>query len=232
MKPKSIFLIRHGESAGNVDKSVYKTVPDWKVPLTQRGIEQAIEAGRKLYKLLDVENYYINSVRNTTFGSLPYRKLVQFYSSPWYRSRQTTANIKIGMDLIHEEVKEDPRIREQEWGNFQETHLQEKVKNERRQYGSFFYRMPHGESGADVFDRVTTFIETLHRDFEKEKFPSNLIISTHGLTIKLFFMRWFHWTVEEFEQYDTPDNCEIFQMDLQGDNRYKLMTDLKVYAEP
>lgn len=228
MKPKSIFLIRHGESAGNVDKSVYKTVPDWQVPLTERGIQQALEAGKELYNLFDVENYYRNSPIS---GSSACRKLFQLYSSPWYRSRQTADNIKIGMGFIHEEVKEDPRIREQEWGNFQETHLQEKIKSERRRYGSFFYRMPHGESGADVFDRVTTFIDTLHRDFEKETFPTNLVICTHGLTIKVFLMRWFHWKVEDFEKYDTPDNCAIFQMDLQKDNRYMLMTNLKVYPD-
>lgn len=30
-------------------------------------------------------------------------------------------------------------------------------KLERLRYGRFFYRFPHGESGADVYDRMTVF---------------------------------------------------------------------------
>lgn len=228
MKPKSIFLVRHGESASNVDKTVYHTVPDWQVPLTPKGIEQAIEAGKKLSLLMDMENYWKRFALSGP-SLKPYRNLVQIYTSPWYRARQTTANILIGMDLHQEDIKEDPRIREQEWGNFQEAHLQDQIKKERRKYGSFFFRMPHGESGADVYDRVTSFMDTLYRDFDKENFPTYTIISTHGLTIKVFLMRWFHWSVEDFEKYDTPDNCAIIRMDLQDNGKYNLMTELKLY---
>jgi broad specificity phosphatase PhoE len=225
MKPKSIFLIRHGESAGNVDKSIYSHTPDWKVPLTEKGIQQAKSAGEKVALLLQ-QDY------NTYKGNI-----VTYYCSPWYRARQTAQYLREVLEPLYKIegktiLREDPRIREQEWGNFQEEHLQKKIREDRHRYGSFFFRMPHGESGADVYDRMTTFIDTMHRDFEKYDFPANAIIISHGLAIKLFFMRWFHWSVEEFESYDTPDNCAIFQMDLQEDNRYKLMTDLKLYTKP
>ena len=42
-------------------------------------------------------------------------------------------------------------------------------------------------------------MDTLHRDFQKTDFPQNVLIVTHGLTMRLFLMRWFHWTVSEFE---------------------------------
>lgn len=230
MKPHSIFLVRHGESAGNVDKSIYHTVPDWKIPLTEKGHQQALEAGKKFYKLLEVEKYW-KEYRLYYPTSKPYRRLLQIYTSPWYRSRQTTQGILSGLDMHPEIVKEDPRLREQEWGNYQEAHLQDKIKKERHEYGSFFYRMPYGESGADAYDRVTSFMDTLYRDFEKEDFPLNVIISTHGLTIKIFLMRWFHWTVEEFEKYDTPDNCDIIRMDLKNNGKYKQMDQLKIYQD-
>ena len=41
--------------------------------------------------------------------------------------------------------REDPRIREQEWGNFQDPSLMEKVMDERRRIGAFFYRFATGE---------------------------------------------------------------------------------------
>jgi len=222
MKPLSIFLVRHGESVGNVDKSIYTHTPDWKVPLTEKGIQQAIAVGHTLAPLIR-QNY--NTYKNNLFT---------YYCSPWYRARQTAVHLKQTLDSIYKVettvLREDPRIREQEWGNFQEEHLQKKIKEDRHRYGSFFYRMPHGESGADAYDRITTFIDTMYRDFEKHDFPANAIIISHGLAIKVFLMRWFHWTVEDFDSYDTPDNCCIIQMDLQEDNRYKLMTELKKYS--
>ena len=38
--------------------------------------------------------------------------------------------------------------------------------NERREFGSFYYRFPEGESGADVYDRVTDFLGSLNREFK------------------------------------------------------------------
>lgn len=149
--------------------------------------------------------------------------MLRIYSSPWLRARQTAENLKKGMGLIEEIIREDPRIREQEWGNYQEKELFKKIMRERRKYGSFFYRIPQGESGADVYDRVTTFIDTLHRDFDKRDFPENVIIVSHGLTIKAFLMRWFHWSVEAFDEHETPKNCSIIRMVLQDNNRYKLI---------
>lgn len=220
MKPHFIFIIRHGESMGNVDKNIYKTVPDWKVPLTDQGIKQAKEAGYKLSQQIFIKNYKLFH---------PSYYPLQIYSSPWYRARQTAENIKLSicetLKIGNIIIREDPRIREQEWGNFQEEHLVKKIKDERYRYGSFFYRMPHGESGADVYDRVTTFIDTLHRDFKKENFPDNMCIVTHGLTLKIFLMRWFHWTIEEFEKYDTPENCHFIRMNLH-DNKYQLINNL------
>lgn len=40
---------------------------------------------------------------------------------------------------------EDPRIREQEWGNFQEPSQMDAIMVERRKIGAFFYRFPTGE---------------------------------------------------------------------------------------
>lgn len=58
-----------------------------------------------------------------------------------------------------------------------------------------------GESGADVYDRVTIFEDHLVRDIDSGRFGEevNLVLITHGLTLRVFLSRWFHWTVEEFD---------------------------------
>jgi hypothetical protein len=32
------------------------------------------------------------------------------------------------------------------------------------------------------------------------------VLCTHGLTLRLFLMRWFHWTVAEYERIANPAN--------------------------
>ena len=93
--------------------------------------------------------------------------------------------------------------------------------------------MPDGESGADVYDRVTTFIGSLHRDFEKEIFPLAIAIVSHGLTIKAFLMRWFKWSVEDFDLIKTPENCSLIKMVINHEtHKYTLITTLKRRTYP
>src|SRR5688572_6545354 len=48
--PRRIYIIRHGESIGNVDEKAYAKVPDNKIELTERGKQQASVAGQRLFK--------------------------------------------------------------------------------------------------------------------------------------------------------------------------------------
>jgi len=51
-------------------------------------------------------------------------------------------------------VSTEPRLREQDFGNFQDSERMEKIYGERQKFGRFFYRFPDGEAGTDVYDRV------------------------------------------------------------------------------
>ena len=204
-KPDYIYLVRHGESVGNVKRDTYNTVPDWKIPLTTKGIKQARDAGKKLVEKIGIGD-------------------VAMYCSPWIRARQTAAEIRKKLRVV--KYYEDPRLREQEWGNYREPPLAKKIERERYKFGSFFYRMPYGESGADVFDRISSFFDTLYRDFEDFIYPRNIIIVTHGLTIKTFLMRFYHWSVEDFDSYKTPGNCVVIEMEKQYE-KYTLNTKLR-----
>jgi broad specificity phosphatase PhoE len=204
MKPGRIILIRHGESAGNVDPDHYSRCPDHRIDLTAEGVRQAEEAGRELRRLVADET-------------------VQFYFSPYLRSRKTLENILLSFPNERRGgAHEEPRMREQEWGQLTRPDAMERYRRERESYGRFYFRMPNGESGADVFDRVSTFLETLHRAFEKPAFPKNVVIVTHGITMRLFLMRWYHWTVDHFETLEDPSNCHYVVMVRGEDGRYAL----------
>jgi len=70
-------------------------------------------------------------------------------------------------------------------------------------------------SGADVFDRITIFEDHLVRDIDCGRFPqnTNLVFITHGLTLRIFLARWFHWTVKELESVWNPINSEPIVME-------------------
>jgi broad specificity phosphatase PhoE len=208
MKPNRIILVRHGESDGNVDKNHYLTIPDYALNLTPNGIEQARQAGNEIKEIIGSENLYV-------------------YLSPYVRTRQTYQHIKesIGTNVV--KTSEDPRIRELDWGHLRHPDENEDIIRARDSFSTFYYRIPDGESGADVYDRVSTFLDTLYRDFNKKEYPQNALIITHGLTLRLFLMRWFHWTVEEFENLRNPRNCQVVVMQKKTDDRYELLTELE-----
>ncbi|GFH29264.1 uncharacterized protein HaLaN_27900 [Haematococcus lacustris] len=56
---------------------------------------------------------------------------------------------------------------------------------------------------------LTIFEDHLTRDMLMGRFAStNLVLVTHGLTLRIFLMRWFHWSVDEFLRIYNPGNAE------------------------
>ena len=50
----------------------------------------------------------------------------------------------------------------------------------------------------------------------------NLVIVSHGLAVRIFLMKWFKWTVEQFESLKSPKNCEFRVMELGASGEYSL----------
>ncbi|KAH6794231.1 Phosphoglycerate mutase family protein [Perilla frutescens var. hirtella] len=214
--PKRIILVRHGESAGNIDGSAYATTPDNRIPLTPEGIQQAKRAGAQICNVI-------------SDGGACSSWKVYFYVSPYARTRATLR--EIGRAFPRSTVigaREECRIREQDFGNFQVAERMKVIKEIRERFGRFFYRFPEGESAADVFDRVSSFLESLWRDIDMNRLHRdaaddlNLVIVSHGLAIRVFLMKWFKWTVEQFERLNNPRNCEFQVMQLGNGGEYSL----------
>lgn len=221
--PKRIILVRHGESLGNVDESAYATIPDWRIPLTDKGYEMAVASGEKILSILGGDK------------SAP----LFFYCSPYLRTKQTLHGLlkALGENRI-EGVREEPQLTgfrtysifyiqihkilkhqthfmwiylEQQFGNFQSFEIVSRLKQERNAYGRFYYRFPEGESGLDVYNRVTAFIATLYREWSRIPNIENVtvIMVCHGLSLRLFIMRWFRYTVSDFENSCNPPNGAV-----------------------
>lgn len=210
-KPKRIILIRHGQSEGNVDKTIYKHKPDYAVELTEEGRNQVKESALRIKEIIGDVN-------------------AAYYVSPFWRTRQTFMLLRNEIPVWKTHY-EDLRIREQEWvTSFDHDAINEQARDS---YGHMYYRFPNGESNADVYDRLSDYLNSLFREFEKVDYPENAIIVSHGMAIRVFLMRFFHLTVEEFEIMANPRNAQFFILELQNDGKYLLSpnTPVKHYPE-
>ena len=159
--PQRLWLVRHGQSQGNVarDKAdaaghsvIELDVRDVDVPLSELGMRQAEAAGR-------------------WFAALPAGERPEvILSSPYLRARQTATAICEAGALVGGKAKSviDERLREREFGVFDgltTIGIREKFPEEaahRAKMGKFYHRPPGGESWADVILRLRSALNTIN----------------------------------------------------------------------
>jgi len=110
-------------------------------------------------------------------------------------------------------VQEDPRLRDEDFGHLGDYSSFLQCLQDRKEYGRFFYRFPNGESGADVCDRVTSFLDAFQRQQDMFLPETNVVIVTHGMTANMLVHRWFHLTVDHFEAMNTIPNGKAIRLD-------------------
>lgn len=188
-----IRLVRHGQSEANTRQVDPKDTGDHRVALTPLGVSQAEDVG----KAIGAE-WLSNAL---------------VYCSPYRRTRETLhaichgAGLPEGSQSNEIRVFEDPRLREVEHGYVDYDAQTEK----RKIHGWFYYRFDGGESPADCYDRTSAFLESMMRQAERKSKKAILIV-THGLTLRCFLMRFMHLSVEQFEELDSPRNCDMIEI--------------------
>lgn len=207
--PQRIYLVRHGESEGNVDKTTHFRKPDHAIELTHKGHQQAEEAGSFL------RQHFLEA------GLLD--GPIRLWNSPYKRTRQTAEGIIRGTGQnVFRDQYEDISLREQQFGLFdgyEEQELASKFPLEHAHYkkcedfsGRFYAMMPLGESRCQVAERVKPFFGTLVRDAESKDIQTVVIVS-HGVTMRAFTMQWLHLTPEWFESAKNPKNCSVYLLE-------------------
>lgn len=207
MNNLNIFLIRHGESQLNANTDEAKHIPDHALALTDKGRQQAEEAGKELNKILAVQGINKNSVR--------------MWVSPYKRARQTAEIINKAIDLTDKQIREDDMLVEINFGLFDGISKEEqkqkysneyaKYEKDRLEKGKFYARRPGGESALDVEMRLRIFFDTIFRDYNAGG-PSNLIIVCHGGLINIFLKAFLHKSHEWYYEQGNPSNCSIIQL--------------------
>lgn len=174
--PTALWLVRHGESMGNVADAhaqqagaerLELDVRDPDVPLSDTGRAQAEALGTWLAALPEDE------------------RPTAVLSSPFERARTTAELATAGLGL---RVRTDERLRERDFGAFDRmtgAGIREQYPEEaerRKVLGKFYYRPPSGESWADVALRIRSLLATegLRQDCER------LVVVAHQAVIMVF----------------------------------------------
>ena len=174
--PVEIWLLRHGQSLGNVARDAARGLAvetldiaerDMDVPLSPLGVEQATAFGRWLA---------------TCSG--PPQVVV---ASPYVRAMQT-AEIAVETSGLELRVHSDERLRERELGildllTSRGEEARYPIEAERRKrLGKFYHRPPGGESWVDVALRIRSLRDSLAR----EHLDKRVLMVTHEVVIVIW----------------------------------------------
>lgn len=179
--PAALWLVRHGESVGNVRReAAYREslheigleTRDADSALTPRGEEQARAFGRWLA------------------AQPEHLRPTAVLSSPYVRARETA---RLALEAAGEpwsglEVDVDERLRDRElglldgltWRGIVAKYPEEAER--KRRLGKFYHRPPGGESWCDVILRLRSMLDTITREYRRER----LLIVGHQVIVNCY----------------------------------------------
>jgi len=197
--PDRLWVIRHGESAGNVARDAAETqglelidlsTRDADTPLSDLGHQQAAALGRWFADLRREERPNV------------------LMCSPFVRARQTCNAVAGALGIELDEILDDERLREKEFGIL-DRHTKHGIQSrfpelaeQRTLVGKFYFRPPGGESWCDVILRVRSIVEVLRRDHVENR----VLIVAHQVIVNCF-----RYLLE------CMDEAEILAVDRAGD---------------
>ena len=229
--PQEIWLVRHGQSAGNVARDAAEAAAgllidiaerDVDVPLSPLGVEQA-------------------QALAGWFAALPPDQQPNVVlHSPYVRAAQTARTIveQVGAANMLA-VQADERVREKEFGILDRltvlgiNHKYPELYEQRQHVGKFYFRPPGGESWCDVVLRLRSVLDTIIREYCGER----VLIVGHQVTVNCFrylLERLDEARILEIDRAADVPNCSVtsYQFDPGLGKRGKLVLKLVNFVAP
>jgi broad specificity phosphatase PhoE len=230
--PDVLWIVRHGESAANVARRtalaaghpvIQIPTRDMDVPLSPLGERQGAALGR-------------------WFGQmLPEQKPSVVLTSPFVRARETTALALEAAGIDPEEIAlvVDERLREKEFGivdGLTRLGIEQKYPEQaafRKSLGKFYHRPPGGENWCDVLLRLRSVIDTVTREYQRER----VLIVSHQVVVLCFRYLFERMTEEQILAIDREHdvaNCSVtsYEFDPSLGERGKLTLRLFNFVAP
>lgn len=161
--PESLWVVRHGESAGNVARDLAEAEGHERIDIRDRDVDVPLsDLGRR-----QAESF------GHWMADRDDRPTV-VWTSPYVRARQT-AELALQAAGLDVPLVVDERLREREFGILDRltrkgiTAIYPEESERRAQLGKFYHRPPGGESWSDVLLRLRAVLDQVRRDCEGER---------------------------------------------------------------
>ena len=217
--PSRLWLVRHGQSAGNVARDAAESAREAWIELATRDVDVPLSPlGETQARAL-----------GTWFRALPLAEQPSaVLSSPYLRSVRSAELIIDSAGTFSQGIRVlvDERLREKEFGildrmtTFGIKQTYPMLSEQRQHVGKFYFRPPGGESWCDVILRLRSVIDTLTRDYVKQR----VLIVAHQVTVNCFrylFERMTEAQILEIDRDGDVPNCGVTQYEFdpeQGSN--------------
>jgi broad specificity phosphatase PhoE len=230
--PRTLWLVRHGQSAGNVRRDEAEAAGLPIIDIATRDVDTVLsELGERQAEAL---GYW--------FGEMPAGKQPDVVlSSPYVRARDTARLILQEAAIPPERVTViyDERLREKEFGIFDRLTRHGIARNfpalheQRSHVGKFYFRPPGGESWCDVILRLRSLLDTITREYRGHR----VLIVGHQVIVNC--MRYLLERLDEAEilaidrEADVP-NCSVtsYRFDPHEGSNGKLVRQLVNFVSP
>lgn len=178
--PQQLWLVRHGQSAGNVARDAAEAGNKLLIDIADRDVDVPLsELGHR--------QAHAMSGWFQAMGPEAQPSVVLF--SPYVRARDTA---QIVIDHLNRDqllaVVGDERLREKEFGivdRLTPLGIRDKypeLAEQRAHVGKFYFRPPGGESWCDVILRLRSVIDTITREYHGER----VLIVAHQVIVNCF----------------------------------------------
>lgn len=182
--PQQIWLVRHGQSAGNVAREAAEAASQFLIDIAHRDVDVPLsDLGQRQAAAL-----------GAWFAALPVDQQPSVVlHSPYVRARGTAQAVIERLDQGHARdvqltVVADERLREKEFGILDRlTRLgiadkYPELHEQRAHVGKFYFRPPGGESWCDVILRLRSVLDTICREYRGER----VLIVGHQVIVNCF----------------------------------------------
>jgi broad specificity phosphatase PhoE len=229
--PQEIWLVRHGQSSGNVARDAAEAAAGLRIDIAERDVDVPLsELGARQSQALA-----------SWFAALPADSQPSVVlHSPYVRAAQTADFLMQRLDrqeLLA--VHADERLREKEFGILDRLTVRgiaeqyPDLYEQRRHVGKFYFRPPGGESWCDVILRLRSVLDTLTREYCRER----VLIVGHQVIVNCFrylLERMDEAAILEQDRLGDVPNCSVtsYAFDASLGKRGKLALRLVNFVAP
>ena len=229
--PQTLWIVRHGQSAGNVARDAAEAAGLATIDIAERDVDVPLsDLGRRQAHAL-----------GEWFGAMPPDQQPDVVlSSPYVRARETSRIVLEtglgGRDVPH---IADERLREKEFGildRLTPVGIRERypdLAEQRGHVGKFYFRPPGGESWCDVILRLRSVVEMITREYRRER----VLVVAHQVTVncmRYLLERLDEAQILEIDRHADVPNCGVtaYEFDPSAGRRGKLVRLLENFVSP